>query len=324
MKKLVAIILLAAVCLCIGTSCGTGENPAASDKINIVTTIFPIYDWVRELTAGSGKTELTMLLDSGVDLHSYQPTADDMIKMSTCDVFIYVGGESDKWVSDALKESVNKDMRVVNLFDVLEDEIKEEETVEGMEAENEHGEEAEEETEFDEHIWLSLENAVTCVNAVKDVIASVDTENAQLYETNAKAYTEKLNALDAEYEKTIKEKSRDTLIFTDRFPFRYLTDDYELEYFAAFSGCSAESEASFETVKFLADKVDELDVPAVLTIEGSENKIAQTVISASGKSDVKIISVNSLQSVTETDVKNGVSYLDIMKNNLALFAEALT
>ena len=174
MKKYISIILAAAMSVCGLSACGQADSNQTTEKdekqIKVVTTIFPDYDWVREIAGDeSDHVDLTMLLDNGVDLHSYQPTSEDIMKISDCDLFIYVGGESDTWVEDALKEAVNKDMKVINLLDVLGDSIKEEEVVEGMEAEEEEsGEdsEEEEETEYDEHVWLSLKNAKVRLSGV--------------------------------------------------------------------------------------------------------------------------------------------------------------
>lgn len=320
MKKIVSILIaavLVAVCL---TGCGT-ENQG-NKKMSVVTTIFPEYDWVSQML-GEKKSDvdLKLLLDNGVDLHSYQPTADDIISISTCDVFVYVGGESDKWVADALKGATNKNMTVINLLDVLGESVKEEEIIEGMQAEEE--EDGEDEPEYDEHVWLSLKNSVTLVEKICDALCDADAENANTYRTNADAYIEKLKNLDGEYKNAVDNAKIKTLLFADRFPFRYLTDDYGLNYYAAFVGCSAESEASFETVSFLADKVDELGLEYVITLEGNDEKIANTVVSTSKSKTAKLLNMNSMQSVTSKDVNNGVTYISIMENNLETIKTAL-
>lgn len=263
------------------SACGTvaKSNARLDDAFSIVTTIFPEYDWVRNILGDNEKNgEVTLLLNNGVDLHSYQPTADDIMKISTCDMFIYVGGESDEWVEDALKESANPDMIVINLLDVLGDRVKEEEIVEGMEAEEEEEEGEEEGVEYDEHVWLSLQNASYLVNVISEAMEKMDAANAESYRNHSKAYIEKLNALDKEYQSVVSEGTTRTLLFGDRFPFRYLVDDYGISYYAAFVGCSAESEASFETITFLAGKVDELSLHAVMTIEGANHRIAETIV----------------------------------------------
>ena len=316
MKKYISILLAAALlctCLC---ACGSGEKPD-DGKLKIVTTVFPVYDWtVNILGDPAENAEVTMLLDSGTDLHSYQPSADDLIKIANCDVFIYVGGESDEWAEDAVKAASNEKMTVVDLMDTLGDALRLEERKEGMEGE------AEEEAEYDEHIWLSLKNAVSCCEAIEKALASADAQNAGVYADNLALYSEKIGELSDTYASLISEAKIKTLLFADRFPFRYLTEDYGLDYFAAFSGCSAESEASFETVSFLAGKLSELKLPCVLILEGSDTKMAQTVIQTAG-SNAQILSVNSMQSVTAKDVKAGASYLDLMAANLIVLQAAL-
>ena len=257
MKKTLALFLSLMLLISVLSGCGSQTTPTTdTDQLSIVCTIFPEYDWVKNLLGDEAKNaELTLLLDSGVDLHSYQPTADDIIKISTCDMFIYVGGESDAWVEDALKEATNKDMVVINLLEVLGDSVKEEEVVEGMEAEEEpDAEEQEEEPEYDEHVWLSLKNAKLLCSYIAQQLALIDEANAQRYTNNADAYIAKLDALDAEYQTAVDSARVKTVLFGDRFPFRYLVDDYGLAYYAAFIGCSAETEASFETVASLAEK----------------------------------------------------------------------
>ncbi|MBO4323912.1 MAG: zinc ABC transporter substrate-binding protein [Lachnospiraceae bacterium] len=335
MKKRIAVLLSLVLLIGCFTGCGLGSDPSKDGKFVIVTTIFPEYDWVKEILGEDpAKADVTMLMDNGVDLHSYQPTADDIMKISTCDVFIYVGGESDKWVDGALKQSTNKKMVVINLMEVLGDSVKEEEIVEGMQGEDEHDHEdgdhdeddhdhEDGEKEYDEHVWLSLRNAEKLVNAIADGMKKADADNASTYEKNAKAYIEKLKALDEEYKKAVSEASVKTLLFGDRFPFRYMTDDYGLTYYAAFVGCSAESEASFETITFLAGKVDELKLKNVIAIEGKDHRIAETIVQTTKTKDQKILSMDSIQSVTSKDVKGGVTYLSIMEKNLSVLKEAL-
>jgi len=529
------ISFLAAATLMVGSLCGctpAAQAGAQDDKIQIVTTIFPAYDWVVNVLGNNpANAEVTMLLDNGTDLHSYQPSASDILKISECDLFVYVGGESDEWVDDVLKEAVNKDMVVVNLLEALGDKVVEEELVEGMqghdhehegeedhdhehsheeeeeiteadikprevsefagewqslypvlmtgaldeyveyqaekksitveesrtqieekwncgvktikiegnsitlyyddgteatgtyeyagfatkkddtgkitsirheflrtsgngpqyvmlndhghepadsvehfhiyfgdnnfdelvtttsnpffvdakldaqgcldnvmgheqghdhnaqeteaEAEHEHEHEHNGEIEYDEHVWLSLRNAAALVANISDSVQKIDPANADLYKSNASSYIEKLNALDAEYQAAVDSASIKTVLFGDRFPFRYLTDDYGLEYYAAFIGCSAESEASFETITFLAQKTDELSLPAVLTIEGPDHKIAETVVQNTANKDQQILTMDSMQSTTSKDVQNGVTYYSVMQSNLEVLKKAL-
>lgn len=320
MKKTIAILLVSVMLLALA-SCGSkNENEIKDDeKINVVTTVFPIYDWTRNIVGEMENVEISMMIDTGVDLHSFQPTAEDLLNITECDMFIYVGGESDSWVEDALK-TVSTDAKVLNLMDILGDAVKEEEVVEGMEAEEEEGEE--EGPEYDEHIWLSLKNAQKCVGKITEAFCEIDPDNMRQYQAHADMYGEKLTELDRKFERTINEAKYKTVLFGDRFPFRYLVDDYGLEYYAAFVGCSAESEASFETISFLSDKLKDLELPAILTLEGADHKLAETILSTSG-TDAKILSVDSLQSVTAEDVKNGADYIAIMEENYNVFFEAL-
>lgn len=509
MKKNFTIFL--ALTMVVGLLAGCGKKNAAetgesdSNKLSVVTTIFPEYDWVKEILGDKAdNAEVTMLLSNGVDLHSYQPTADDIVKISDCDLFIYVGGESDGWVEDALKESTNKDMKVIDLLEVLGDSVKTEETVEGMQEtehahdhskevstfedhevqdrslsdwagswqsaypfaldgtlddafaamaeegemtadeyktyyqngyktditniniegdhiaftyedgkkvgsdykyigyyiqnwstgtkaamyrfeavdrtsgapiyiefndhmiesaaaehfhirmSNEsfdaivdpekswptffpadmtgedlcehmegHGHDHDHEEEADEHVWLSLKNAKTLVRAISDALQELDPDNKDTYAANTSAYIEKLSALDGAYQSAVDGAARKTVLFGDRFPFRYLVDDYGLSYYAAFTGCSAESEASFETVSFLAKKVDELKLPCVLTIEGKNHKIAETIVENTAEKNQKILTMDSMQSTTSEDVANGTTYLSVMEQNLSMLKEAL-
>lgn len=317
----------------------------ANKKFSVVCTIFPEYDWIRQLVGDKKDNyEITYLLDKGVDLHSYQPTAEDIAKIANCDLFVYVGGESDGWVNDALKESKNDKMQVVNLLETLGKNVKPEEVVEGMQEEDEHDhdhddkdhddkdhdhEDAdhdhdhEEETEYDEHVWLSLRNATVLVNTLAEKLQIIDPENKDYYATTAADYTAKLGDLDSRYLATIKKAKVKTVLFGDRFPFRYLVDDYGLKYYAAFVGCSAETEASFETVAFLAKKTDDLKLKSVLVIENSDQKIAKKIVETTKDKSQNIVVLNSMQSITNEDIANGATYLSIMESNLKALASAL-
>ncbi len=300
-----------------------GSESKSTGEIKVVTTIFPIYDWIREVARDDVHINLDMLLDNGVDLHSYQPTAKDIMSISDCDMFIYVGGESDKWVSETLEQAQNKNMVVLNLMDILGSNAKEEEVVEGMQEHEHEHQEGEEEHEYDEHVWLSLKNAQLFVQKIADALAKVDSEHADAYHTNADAYSKQLDALDAQYQQAVNGAAVKTLLFGDRFPFRYLTDDYGLSYYAAFSGCSAESEASFETISFLANKTDELGLKAIMQIETSDGSIAKTVRDNTKTKDQTILTLDSLQGVTADRVKNGETYLSIMESNLGVLKQAI-
>lgn len=336
-----------------GNQSSAGTDKDTAKKLQIVTTIFPEYDWAKNILGKNpAGVEMTMLLNNGVDLHSYQPTADDILKISTCDLFVYVGGESDTWVKDALKEATNKNMEVMNLLETLGESVKEEEVVEGMQEDpdedaHDHDEDQEDaadhndqeqkdhdahadaedseacEVEYDEHVWLSLRNAETLVKALSEKIQKMDPANAALYQENTDAYLSKLEGLDKEYTDVVKQAKFHTLLFGDRFPFRYLTEDYHLKYYAAFVGCSAETEASFETITFLAKKMDELKLPAILTIEGKDHRIAETIVKNTKAKNAQILTLDSMQSTTSKDVEEGASYLKIMQENLNVLKKAL-
>ena len=343
------------------TASTTSENKTddANKKLSVVCTIFPEYDWIRELVGDKKDNyDITYLLDKGVDLHSYQPTAEDIAKIANCDLFVYVGGESDGWVKDALKESKNDKMQVVNLLETLGTNVKEEEVVEGMQEEDEHDhdhgkkedtdhdhedadhehehkEDADhdhdheedghhhDEVEYDEHVWLSLRNATLLVNELAVRLQTIDPENKDYYAGTAASYTAKLGDLDSRYLAAVKKAKNKTVLFGDRFPFRYLVDDYGLKYYAAFVGCSAETEASFETVAFLAKKADELKLNNVLVIENSDQKIAKKIVETTNAKDQKIVEMNSMQSVTADQIADGATYLGIMEANLKALEAAL-
>ena len=342
-KKITGLALALVLLLSSLAGCGAADNKTEKNvdgKLQIIATIFPEYDWVKNILGENpAGAETTLLLNNGVDLHSFQPTAADIMKISECDLFIYVGGESDEWVEDALKEAVNKDMVVVNLLESLGTRAKEEEIVEGMEhehdeedheheeehADEEHeGEEHEhEEAELDEHVWLSLQNSSVLVEGISEALQKIDPDHAEEYKKNTEVYLTKIAELDQKYQAAVSAGRVSTVLFGDRFPFRYLTDDYGLSYYAAFSGCSAETEASFETVAFLSEKLQELGLGAVLTIEGTDHGIAETIIGNTAEKDQKVLVLDSMQSTTEEDIKAGDSYLGIMEKNLEVLKEAL-
>ncbi len=375
-KHVLALLLTVAVAL---VGCGQGEKVteeitedvvaeeveeeiAEEEPIKVISTIFPIYDWVSNVAGDEEIVVNDFIVDDGIDLHSFQPTVDDIVQISDCDLFIYIGGNSDDWVEDALAQATNPDMIVLNLTEVLGNNVKMEVSVEGMQGSghsHEHGEEeishiskedehhedatledlhehddedifeheqeesnhTHEHSHIDEHIWLSLKNASIASDAIGNVLYHL-TNNTQ-YLTNAIEYQAELARLDSEYEEMVEMSYRDTILVADRFPFRYLADDYGLTYYAAFSGCSAETEASFETIVFLAEKVDELNLKAVLSIEGDSNRLAETVVANTLKENQEVLILYSMQSTTRADAENGASYLAIMKDNYEVLRKAL-
>lgn len=319
-----------------GILSGCGESgrqteEAASDKsgkYQIVCTIFPEYDWVREVIGeSSDKFNVQLLLDNGTDVHNYQPTVDDIVKISNSDVFIYAGGESEEWVREALKNAVNPNIRVINLLEILEDSLEEEEVVEGMTdshaRHDHHHDDEEDELEYDEHVWLSLENAKKCVEEISRVLGEVDSEHAEDFQKNADDYIGQLQDLEKDYQNMVSNADKDTILVADRFPFRYLMEECGLKYYAAFSGCSAETEASFETITFLMEKVDSLNLGTVLVIENSDHSLAETIVANTRDKNQKILVLNSLQSLTRKEIQSGVTYLSIMEDNLRVLEEAL-
>ena len=300
----------------------SASEASAQDKetIQIIATIFPAYDWVRNVVGDTEGVEIMLLLDKATDLHSFQPSVQDIAAIHDCDLFVYVGGESDTWAKDTLRNLPEGHPATLNLLDALGENAKEETLVEGMEAE----EEGEEEAEYDEHVWLSLKNASILCSAIEEALCALAPSQADVFAENLASYTARLDALDEAYAQVVSNADRSVLLFADRFPFRYLVDDYGLTYYAAFLGCSAETEASFETIAFLAGKVDELNLPYVLTIEGAQHRIAETIVKATKKADQEILTMDSMQSVTAEDVTAGASYLAKMEENLEVLRTVLS
>jgi len=362
-----------------GTAANAQQTAAAGDKVSIVCTSFPQYDWVRQLTKGLDDSfDITYLQNTGVDLHSYQASAEDIMKIGSSDMFIYVGGESDSWVDGALKNAVNPNLVAINMLEELGDDVKEEEIKEGMQHDHDHDHEDEDndheneaehdhddaddhdheddaddhddhkdaddhdheaevddhdehddhdhadgEIEYDEHVWLSLENATELTEEIADKLETLAPDQATAIAANCDSYVAELNKLDSEYEAAVEASPIKTIIFGDRFPFRYLVDDYDLDYYAAFVGCSAETEASFETISFLTNKVDELQVPAILTIENSDQKVAKTILNNTKSKNQQILVMDSLQSVSQETINGGKTYLGTMQDNLETLKVAL-
>ncbi len=390
MKKIKTLVATALASTMLLTACGQSastptesvapslapEVQALDEKLNILVTTFPIYDWMREIIGENSETiELSLLIDTGVDLHSYQPTTADIAEISTADMFVFNGGDSDTWVKDVIDQKINENMVCINLMDEISGQLVAEEIVHGMEAhdhddhahedeahdhddhahedeahdhddhahedeahdhdDHAHEDEAHDhaleedvhvhdgEIVYDEHVWLSIENAVLMTEILSSELQALDAENAETYIENTESYIEELNSLDVKYTETLAETAENTLLFADRFPFRYLVDDYNLSYYAAFPGCSAETEASFETVVYLAEKVDEHQMKNIMIIDGSSADIANTIISSSTAKDAEILILDSLQSVTAEDIENGATYISLMEQNLEVLELAL-
>ena len=337
--QIISIILAAILGMAVFAACSGEPDPDGKERpgtgeaqnLQIVATIFPEADWIRNILGENpAGAQVITLMDSGVDPHSFQATTEDIMTVSSCDVFVYVGGESDAWVQDALKEAVNPEMITVNLLEALGESAREEEMAEGMQQDRGKIDlpfPDEEGSEMDEHVWLSLRNASILCGAIEEAIVSADPAHEELYRKNLQEYRAKLSALDKKYVHATAVAPLHTLIFGDRFPFRYLTEDYGLEYYAAFAGCSAETEASFETIRFLAAKLDEMGLPAVCVLESSgedpDHRIAETIIRSTKSRNQEILVMDSMQSITASDVKEGVTYLSAMKKNLHVLRRAL-
>ena len=320
MKKFIGIGLGILMVMMMVLGCAKKENGSANGstegkKLSIVTTIFPAYDWVKQVVGDNKNVDITFLIDKGVDLHSYQASAADIAKITDSDMFVFVGGESDGWAEDIVKENPN--LKYISMVDSIGKAALGEELVEGMQ--KEEGEE-EEECAIDEHVWLSLENAKTIVGAIEAKLEEIDPDNKGNYEKNANDYIAKLDALDKEYKDTLSNIQDKTILVGDRFPFRYLVNEYGIKYYAAFKGCDAGSEASFETVKFLANKMDELKLSKIFIIDGSKGDLAKTIVDNTKDKNAKILVLDSMQSTKSSDNAN---YIDVMKKNLEVLKEAL-
>lgn len=318
MKKLLIWILVSALCLSL-TACGEPVEGADDGKITIVAAIFPEYDWLRNLTAGSDSIELKLLIDKGVDLHSYQPNVNDIVTVSDCDVFVYSGGASDVWVEDVIETAMNPDLIAVDLMELLE---KHRDLCE-IEHDHDHEDDHDHEHNVDEHIWLSLVNAAHLCGELTELLCEVDGDNAALYQSNLDRYMGAIDGLDTQYRLALSETNHETILFADRFPFAYLMEDYDLHYYGAYEGCSAETEVSFDTFAELSDTLRALHLPCVVVIDDSDHRIADTVIAASGAEHCEILTLQTMQAVSRRDIKDGITYLGIMDENLSVFERAL-
>ena len=288
------------------------------------------YDWARQLTQGVDNIDLTLLVKNGTDLHSYQPSVRDIAMIARADVFCYVGGVSDTWVNDVLDTTENRTAQLVSMAEAAD--ADEEVLAEGMQAEHEHEHEHdhhddesdshEEPPELDEHVWLSLRRAALACTAMKEALCKADPAHEDIYNQNCTDYLQKLQELDSDFTEMTSQAARDTIVVADRFPFRYLAEDYGLTYYAAFPGCSAETEASFETIVFLSEKVESLHLPCVLVTEGSNSSLAKTILENAG-SDGKILTLQSLQAVSQKEIDTGVTYLSKMQENYDVLKQAL-
>ena len=335
-RYLKSIGIVLSLCLTLLSGC-TGPTTAEQDENVILCTTFAAYDWVREILGDTDTFTCRMLVDNGVDLHSYQPSAQDIMKIADCRMLVYVGGESDTWVSDALAESGNEDIVAISLLDLVGDRALNEVELEGVEGHHhhdhdnedhdhdEHGHEGEitdHDDHYDEHVWLSLKNAIVCTETLADAITKLDSCNSKKYAANAKDYTGKLEALDADYQTMRDTATQTTILIGDRFPFLYLAEDYDIHYFAAYSGCSADVEASVHTVTYLTEKLQEYKLPAIYVVDNGTDSLART-IAESADMTPEILHLSSMQSVTKEDIQKGCTYLSYMEENLQMLKEGL-
>lgn len=348
MKKKIALIAIFSMIATTFTGCGSDKivevDRDGDGKLNVVCTIYPVYNWLEEI--GGDRLNVEYLLDSGIDLHNYNPTVEDMIVMKESDLLVYVGGDSDAWATDVVDGSFN----ALNLMDKLGDEALDQEVSEGMQ-EHDHDHDHEHSIWYemysgvksffgfaddhdhdhdhdhshdlpDEHIWMSVKKAELIVEDIVEELCRIDEEYADVYTTNGAAYIQQLVELDEKYESELSEFEERTIVVADRFPLLYLTEDYDLDYYGAFSGCSAEVEVSFETIKFMTDKVKELELEHVFKIEGSTIQIAETVMSELGMSNENILEINSMQSVIGDTSE--FTYISLMEDNLEALKFALS
>lgn len=313
LKKIYKLIPVLTIIMLVLAGCTSVSRERSDGKYTVCCTVFPGYDWARACIGDDKDIELIYLLDDGEDMHSYQPSVSDIACITEADMFIYVGGPSDEWVLELLDSNSNPDQIRVCMMDVLSDSIKEEEIVEGMQADEEEAEQGE--IEYDEHVWLSFDNASIVVSYIADALGTMNEAGREQYITRAKEYASRLNDMRVAYEGKMAGRTKDTIIVADRFPFRYLVDEFGVKYYAAFPGCSAESESSFETIVFLIEKARECEVGNIYIIENADDKLAST-IADNCPDDIDILVLDSMQSVTVEDIEAGASYIGYMTDNM--------
>ncbi len=313
MKKISKLLLIFVVSIFgIVSLTGCNKKQETQDKLTIVSTNFPGYDFARAITMDNTNVKVKMLLKPGAESHTFEPTPEDIKTIKNSDIFIYVGGDSDEWVDDILNDIDTDKTKIIKLIDLVD--AKEEVTTEGMESDEE------EESELDEHVWTSPKNAIEIINKLKKEIINIDNDEKSNLESNANHYVNKLNDLDTEFKSIVKTAKRKEIIVGDRFPLRYFADEYGLSYYAAFPGCSEQTEASAKTISFLANKVKEDKIPVVLKIELSSGNIANTIAK---ETNTKVLEFNSAHNISQSDFDAGITYVDIMKKNAEVLKEAL-
>lgn len=312
MKRNIKIIIALVVTLVasLGMIAFLTHKNAEDKKFSIITTNFPAYDFARAV-AGD-QAQIKMLLKPGVDMHGYEPSPEDIIDIENCSLFIYTGGESDEWVEGILENTRNiNTLRMMDAVKPVKEEI-----VEGMESE----EEDKEEVEYDDHVWTSLRNAQLIIDAIQNRLSEIYPDERASFAQNSANYKTRLADLDQKFQSIVDNSSRRTLVFGDRFPLRYFVDDYNLEYFAAFPGCSEQNEASSKAISYLVNKIKTEEIPVVLKIELTSDDIAQTIANETG---AKVLVFSAAHNISAEDFENGRTYADIMEANLAVLEEAL-
>lgn len=338
--KIVGGLLIIAVILGVGIF-AVAKLSRSKKIVHVLSSSFVGYDFARAVTGD--ESEVAMLLQPGAEMHDFEPTPEDIINIKNADLFVYVGGESDEWVEDLLSDNGIPEEKTLRLMDLVT--IKKEELSEGMEEhenenENEHereheheheakdgdvdnheeGEQHDEEVEYDEHIWTSPVNAITLVNGIKDKLTKIHPENEDAYTKNANAYTSRLSDIDKKIRDVVANSNKKELIFGDRFPFRYFVDEYGLDYYAAFPGCSEQTEASSKTVAFLINKAKSDNVKTILKIELTSDKLAKSIADEVG---AKVMALNAAHNISSEDFNRGVTYADTMEDNIEVLEEAL-
>ena len=308
-KTSLAALLFGAVCVAVFL---LAKPQTQTDQLKIVSTIFPGYDFAR--TIAGDNADVTMLIYPGSEIHSYEPSPQDIINIQDSDVFIYVGGESEAWVEKIIANLDTNHTKIVRMMDAVD--LVKEELVEGMEPEHED----EDEVEYDEHVWTSPLNAIKIVESIRDALVNADPQNANFYQTAAADYTKQLTQLDSDIRATLSDTAHHTLIFGDRFPLRYFVEEYNLQYYAAFPGCSDQTEASTATLTFLINKIKSENIKYIFTIELSNQAVARTIATETG---AEILEFHSLHNISKSDFDSGKTYLQIMHQNLTNLKRAL-
>lgn len=313
MKKKIKYLSIILLIFIVSSLTGCDKKNIDNDKLTIISTSFPGYDFVRAITRDSENVDVKMLLKPGSETHDFEPTPQDIINIKNSDIFIYVGGDSDEWIEDVLNDIDVSKTKIIKLMDLVD--LVEEEVIDGMEDDEES-----EEIEYDEHVWTSPINAITITNKLKDEIVKIDNNKKELYENNADKYIKELTDIDIEIRNILATTKRKEIVFGDRFPIRYFTDEYGLEYYAAFPGCSEQTEASAKTIAFLIDKVRDDEIPVVFHIELANGKIADAIAKETG---AKVLEFHTAHNISESDFNAGITIVDIMKNNIEVLKEAL-